>query len=91
MIALPYGTSEGYLFFDGKSRDAWYRASKPGDAPWIRTLSETGNMTEAAANFFDLLHELDKSGCSVIRGEQAPEKGLGSAINDRLSRAAAAK
>ncbi|MDR3334002.1 MAG: threonylcarbamoyl-AMP synthase [Treponema sp.] len=91
MIVLPYGESEGYLFFDGKSRDAWYRASKPGDAPWIRTLSETGNMTEAAANFFDLLHELDKSGCSAIRGEQAPEEGLGSAINDRLSRAAAAK
>ncbi|MDR3342322.1 MAG: threonylcarbamoyl-AMP synthase [Treponema sp.] len=88
MIALPYRASEGYLFFDGKSRDAWYTAQEPRDARWIRTLSETGSMAEAATNLFDQLHELDKSGCSIIRVEQAPEDGLGSAINDRLSRAA---
>jgi L-threonylcarbamoyladenylate synthase len=46
-------------------------------------------MTEAAANLFDLLHDLDRLGLSRIRAEEAPETGLGAAINDRLRRAAA--
>ena len=52
-----------------------------------RILSETSNMTEAAANFFDKLHELDGLGLSILRAEEAPNTGLGEAINDRLKRA----
>ncbi|MHB9294124.1 hypothetical protein Holit_03250 [Hollandina sp. SP2] len=55
----------------------------------IRLLLERGNLAEAAMRLFDLLHELDKIGVSVIRVEWVPEAGPGAAINDRLSRAAA--
>jgi anaerobic magnesium-protoporphyrin IX monomethyl ester cyclase len=36
----------------------------------------------------DMLHDLDKLGLRLIRAEEAPNKGLGLAINDRLCRAA---
>jgi L-threonylcarbamoyladenylate synthase len=52
-------------------------------------LSKTGSLTEAAANLFDMLHELDSLGLCVIHAEEAPQEGLGAAINDRLQRAAA--
>ena len=51
-------------------------------------LSETGDLTEAAANLFDYLHRLDESG-KPIAVAPIPMTGLGVAINDRLSRAAA--
>lgn len=52
-------------------------------------LSETGDLTEAAANLFDHLHRLDATGAPVIAVSPIPHVGLGVAINDRLSRAAA--
>jgi L-threonylcarbamoyladenylate synthase len=95
MLLLPYEPSAAYLFFDRSSWDAWVQAHPYDVAPsWtgtarIRLLSEMGNLHEAAARLFDLLHELDKIGVSVIRAEWVPETGLGAAINDRLSKAAA--
>lgn len=81
------------LFFSGSSRDGWLarHASRTGAFPPFpgRTLSETGDPAEAAANLFDMLHELDRSGYARIYAEYAPNEGLGEAINDRLSRAAA--
>jgi L-threonylcarbamoyladenylate synthase len=53
-----------------------------------RNLSETGDLTEAAASLFRLLHELDRSGCRRIAVMSIPARGLGIAINDRLKRAA---
>jgi L-threonylcarbamoyladenylate synthase len=50
-------------------------------------LSENGDLTEAAANLFDMLHELDSLGLALIRAEEAPGSGIGEAINDRLRRA----
>ncbi|MCD6073200.1 MAG: threonylcarbamoyl-AMP synthase [Rhodospirillales bacterium] len=50
-------------------------------------LSTTGNLDEAAANLFVLLHRLDES-ASRIAVMPIPETGLGRAINDRLRRAA---
>jgi L-threonylcarbamoyladenylate synthase len=38
-----------------------------------------------------MLHELDAAGCAGIAVMPVPEHGLGEAINDRLSRAAAPK
>jgi L-threonylcarbamoyladenylate synthase len=55
----------------------------------IRVLSESADPTEAAANLFDMLHELDNLGLRLIRAEEAPASGLGEAINDRLRRASA--
>jgi L-threonylcarbamoyladenylate synthase len=56
-------------------------------------LSETQNLMEAAANLFEALHWLDERGArhglSGIASAPIPETGLGLAINDRLSRAAA--
>jgi L-threonylcarbamoyladenylate synthase len=63
------------------------RASRPAEDPRVGVLSESGDMIEAAARFFSLLHILDSLGVSRIRAEQVPPGGLGSAINDRLFRA----
>ena len=55
--------------------------------PW--TLSASGDLVEAAANLFRLLHEIDATGISSIAVAPVPHHGLGEAINDRLQRAAA--
>jgi L-threonylcarbamoyladenylate synthase len=61
-----------------------------GKAPGARfNLSPSGDLTEAAANLFRLLHELDATGVKVIAVAPIPDHGLGEAINDRLKRAAA--
>ncbi len=52
-------------------------------------LSIAGDLTEAAANLFHCLHALDAMGPSTIAVSPIPDIGLGRAINDRLSRAAA--
>ena len=55
----------------------------------IRRLSEHQNLSEAAANLFKYLRELDNLDLDLIVAEKLPEEGLGAAINDRLRRAAA--
>jgi L-threonylcarbamoyladenylate synthase len=57
----------------------------------VRVLSETGDLSEAAANLFGMLHEMDALGASRIHAERVRDEGLGPAINDRLFRAAADK
>ena len=56
----------------------------PHDA---RNLSRGGDLREAAANLFAMLHELDA--VRAIAVMPIPDEGLGEAINDRLRRAAA--
>jgi len=56
-----------------------------GDA----TLSASGDLAEAAARLFDLLHTAEASGRAGIAVAPVPAHGLGLAINDRLARAAA--
>ncbi|HEX3944111.1 MAG TPA: L-threonylcarbamoyladenylate synthase [Rhizomicrobium sp.] len=58
------------------------------DAALMRNLSHSGDVTEAAANLFAMLRELD-TGAEQIAVMPIPERGLGEAINDRLRRAAA--
>ncbi|GLR67750.1 threonylcarbamoyl-AMP synthase [Acidocella aquatica] len=64
----------------------------PG-AKLVFQLSERKNLTEAAARLFEALHELDATapalGLTRIAVMPIPSTGLGRAINDRLSRAAA--
>jgi L-threonylcarbamoyladenylate synthase len=55
----------------------------------IFNLSANGNLIEAAANLFSHLRALDASGAKTIAVMRVPHQGLGEAINDRLSRAAA--
>lgn len=59
-----------------------------GPIPGDESLSPSGNLAEAAANLFDLLHRADSSGRQAIAVAPIPETGLGKAINDRLQRAA---
>lgn len=51
-------------------------------------LSPTADLIEAAANLFSMLHELDNPEFQTIVVMPIPQKGVGIAINDRLSRAA---
>jgi len=53
------------------------------------SLSPKGNLAEAAARLFDLLHQADAGGAPRIAVSPIPDEGLGVAINDRLRRAAA--
>ncbi|WP_106639807.1 L-threonylcarbamoyladenylate synthase [Allosphingosinicella vermicomposti] len=53
------------------------------------SLSEKGDLIEAAARLFDALHEAEAQSLPRIAVAPIPEEGLGQAINDRLKRAAA--
>jgi L-threonylcarbamoyladenylate synthase len=53
-----------------------------------RTLSRRGDLREAAANLFEMLHQLDALGLDRIDAAPVTETGLGMAIMDRLRRAA---
>lgn len=52
-------------------------------------LSEREDLVEAASHLFDYLHRLDAGDATTIAVSPIPHLGLGVAINDRLSRAAA--
>ena len=52
------------------------------------TLSASGDLTEAAARLFDALHRADASDRPAIAVALVPDAGIGTAINDRLRRAA---
>lgn len=54
----------------------------------VEVLSSTGDLIEAAANFFQALHRLDQAQLQVILALPFPDHGLGRALNDRLKRAA---
>jgi L-threonylcarbamoyladenylate synthase len=91
MAALRYRPGELYLFFSQAARDVWLaKQPGPGSPPpdSAQALSGSGDTLDAAANLFDLLHRLDRLGASRIHAEEAPDEGLGPAINDRLFRAA---
>ncbi|HCC36591.1 MAG TPA: threonylcarbamoyl-AMP synthase [Treponema sp.] len=94
--ALPSSADgSAFLFFDGETRDKWLDgrrgafSSAPVSPPVVKTLSEKADVIEAAANLFQILHEIDKPGIAQIYAQLAPGHGLGAAINDRLQRAAA--
>lgn len=60
-----------------------------GDAPRCFWLSEDGRAEEVAKNLFESLRRLDEGRWQRLHVERSPlKKGLGPAINDRLSRAA---
>ncbi|MEM6387161.1 MAG: L-threonylcarbamoyladenylate synthase [Pseudomonadota bacterium] len=66
--------------------DEWVIGFGPGVAA-DRNLSPLGDLVEAAANLFAILHEADEK--PRIAVTPVPNTGLGRAINDRLARAAA--
>lgn len=60
-----------------------------GDIKGDTSLSETGDLIEAASNLFKALREADKTDAKTIAIAPIPKHGIGIAINDRLDRAAA--
>jgi len=54
----------------------------------VLNLSATENLTEAAANLYGMLHELDSCKLNKIYAMLLPPIGIGVAINDRLTKAA---
>ncbi|NNJ26780.1 L-threonylcarbamoyladenylate synthase [Alienimonas chondri] len=54
------------------------------------TLSATGSLTEAAAGFYAALRRLDERCLPRLAAVRFPNEGLGTALNDRLKRAATA-
>ncbi|MCR8724928.1 L-threonylcarbamoyladenylate synthase [Frigidibacter sp. ROC022] len=60
-----------------------------GPVPGDLSLSESGDLVEAAANLFHMLRALDVRGAAGIAVAPIPDHGLGRAIRDRLARAAA--
>ncbi|MFY0633775.1 MAG: threonylcarbamoyl-AMP synthase [Vannielia sp.] len=68
---------------------ALFLAFGPGHETATANLSPSGDLREAAANLFTLLHRLDAMPGTAIAVAPIPNHGLGLAINDRLTRAAA--
>jgi L-threonylcarbamoyladenylate synthase len=86
---LPSLRAEGEAIQGPAHGALWIASASPRkDGPY-RDLSASGDLTEAAANLFAYLRELDSSGAARIAAAPIPVRGLGAAINDRLRRAAA--
>ncbi|MDA8870959.1 translation factor Sua5, partial [Rhizobiaceae bacterium] len=79
---------------DARDGEAWlgFGGALPsvGAPAHAADLSHSGDTTEAAANLFAMLHDLDASGATGIAVAPVPHTGTGAAINDRLRRAAEA-
>lgn len=60
-----------------------------GDVDCDLNLSPNADLVEAAANLFVMLHDIDAMAGDRIAVSPIPHHGIGIAINDRLSRAAA--
>ncbi len=61
----------------------------PEGAALSLNLSPSGDLAEACANLFTMLHQLDRPELQAIAVMAIPRRGLGAALNDRLRRAAA--
>jgi L-threonylcarbamoyladenylate synthase len=53
----------------------------------VIVLSPSGDLREAASNFYAALRDLDKSEVDMMMAESLPEEGIGVAVMDRLRRA----
>jgi len=64
---------------------------QPVDTPFepiaIETLTTDGDLRTATAGFFAAMRRLDRANLDLIVAWPFPDKGLGRALNDRLSRA----
>ena len=83
-VTHDFAPGEAVLAF-GPFEELRHRAVS---GPFIN-LSERADLIEAAGNLFAALRKLDASGAPSIAVTPIPGDGLGEAINDRLSRAAA--
>jgi L-threonylcarbamoyladenylate synthase len=54
---------------------------------WLKSYSFHGDLQNASANLYGLLHDLDSQNYDLIIIEKFPDLGLGKTLNDRLERA----
>ena len=87
-LASHYAPSKPLRLNAGEAADDEYLIGF-GNIAGESNLSASGDLTEAAARLFDLLHRADQSGKPRIAVAPVPDEALGAAINDRLRRAAA--
>ena len=86
---LSHYAPVGRLRMDVVSPDAGETFIGFGPMGGEHNLSPAGDLVEAAAGLFAMLHKMDAIGAERIAVAPIPETGLGRAINDRLRRAAA--
>lgn len=78
----------GLLTFDSKAKSKEALSKLTRKEVFCETLTETGNLEEAARNLFAKLRTLDHSEAEVLFTEPCPSSaGIGYAITDRLVRA----
>ena len=87
MMASHYAPSKPLRLEATEARDGEFLLGF-GDVAGAATLSANGDLVEAAARLFDLLHLADASPKPRIAVAPIPHDGIGAAINDRLTRAA---
>ena len=77
------------LSFEDDEAVLLYGTGCPAGGRVRLNLSAKGDMAEAAANFYAMLHQLDRAGCVRIAVMPIDNVGLGVALNDRLRRGSA--
>lgn len=88
MMASHYAPTKPLRLDATQARDGEYLIGFGAVAGNV-SLSESGDLVEAAARLFDLLYEADASSKQRIAVAPVPGAGLAAAIRDRLMRAAA--
>jgi len=66
----------------------WGQGSAGSEFQVARSLSESGDLVEAASRLFSFLRAMDREPITAIYVEKMPETGIGKAIMNRLYRAA---
>lgn len=75
----------------GEALLAFGPANIPEGFSYVLNLSESADLKEAASNLFAHLHTLEDMGVSSIAVMPIPHTGIGTAINEKLIKAAEAK
>lgn len=81
IMSFPAKTRIGLMAFHTSVKEIL------GEFTSVELLSASGDLKEAAANFYGALRRLDESDVDLILAEPVPEEGIGVAIMDRLRRA----
>ncbi len=83
LMAREVAPGEALITFAGQALPGQERAAL------VLDLSPSGDLAEAARRLFGALHQADATGAASIAVAPIPDHGIGTAIIDRLTRAAA--
>ncbi|MDR2628539.1 MAG: threonylcarbamoyl-AMP synthase [Puniceicoccales bacterium] len=98
LVLFEHGNGDLSQYFAGKTAIVFMQRTEHIDGiakklqlpvEAIFWFSDDGNLTGVAKNLFSTLQRLDSAGYDTILCERPQRKGIGIAIDDRLSRAAA--